>query len=119
MKAILIGSLVVLSISSVTLGASLIFEWHTLGYGAWLSMVIGSFIVAAKEPRRKFMYSVLLAMPASIILAGLNYLYGVLGIPVDFGGMRGALVVVVMALPIAIILCAIGGGIGHVYTHNK
>lgn len=119
MKPIIIGSLVVLLISTVALGASHAFGWRSLGYGAWLSMVVGSFIVSAREPKHSFLYSILLAVPASLIFAGLNYLYGVLGIPVDFAGIRGAIVIVGMALPISIILCAIGGGLGHAYTHNK
>ncbi|WP_428036194.1 hypothetical protein [Amphritea sp.] len=119
MKPIIIGSLAVLLISAIAIGASDVFGWRLLGYGAWLSMVIGSFIVSVSEPKHSFLYSVLLAMPASIIFAGLNYLYGVLGIPVDFAGIRGAIVVFGMALPTAIILCVIGGGLEYAYTHNK
>jgi hypothetical protein len=84
----------------------------------WGSSGIAAFLVSFLSPRRKLLLGFSLLMPAATLIAILNYLYQLTGHTSDFPGLRGAVLLFVIALGWNAVTCGIGTLAGYILSRR-
>ena len=118
-KAFIIGSIVIVVVSSLSLWTMELFEAGYIGYLSWASPAIGAFITAMTAKSKKLTLALLLAVPSAIIFGTENYVWQLLGKGSDFPGLNGFITLVTIEFISSIILCSIGGSLGYFITRHK
>ena len=109
---IAIGILIVgdtVFLAAIKLGAGT----GALAFAIWLLPPIAAFVASWVAPRRKVLTGLLVAASAAVLTGASNYIFEALGNRVDFPGIEGALLVMGMALPLTVLLCAVSAIAGH------
>jgi hypothetical protein len=78
----------------------------------WLGMTFAGFVTSALAPRANVRLATFLALPATTLLVLNHLLSPMLGVHVDLPGFNGALLLVIVGFPMALLFCGIGGLLG-------
>jgi hypothetical protein len=84
----------------------------------WGSSGIAAFLVSFLSPRRKLLLGLSLIVPAAILIAILNHLYQLTGHTSDFSGLRGAVLLFVVALAWNAATCGVGAVAGYMLSRH-
>ena len=89
-------------------------NYSQLALGVLLaSPLIASALAAYVAPHRKALIGVLMAVPFVLMLVLFNAMYQLIGRPVDFSGVAGAITLAVASLAWALPMSALGAAIGQ------
>ena len=81
-----------------------------------VSPFIAAFVSSYFAPHKKVLLGMSMAIPTTILVTVLNYIYQLFGKAVDFPGLRGGLILLTITLAYSVVLCALGGGAGYFLT---
>jgi len=79
----------------------------------WGAPALATFVTAYLAPRRKVLMGASMALLAATLAGMLNFAYEALGNAVDFSGVRGGAILVVIALVFNGVLCTAGATCGY------
>ncbi len=120
--AVGIGVFVVLTVAHLALETwtpmlSAPFGWLAIGMVNATPFVSG-FVCGYLLQSRRFLPLLVLGIGASLCLGALNFGWGLIGFPVDLGGIRNVPWVIGLSLLSVIPLVALGGAIGVKLNHG-
>ena len=92
---------------------------EVLAFFLWGAPALAAFVTAYLTPRRKILMGTSMAFLAAILAGILNFVYEALGRAVDFSGIRGMTILVVIFLAFNGMLCIAGATCGYFLTRKS
>jgi hypothetical protein len=87
--------------------------------GVQISPFVAAVASAYLAPQKKVIIAVSMAIPATVITVAVTVIYQLFGVPVDFPGFRGGLIISVVTLLYSVFLCWLGGVLGSFLAKRK
>lgn len=78
-----------------------------------ISPFVAAVVTSYLAPRKNVILGSSMAAPASFIVVAVTFAYQMFGIPVDFPGLRGGLILFVITFIYSIVLCTLGSALGY------
>lgn len=85
----------------------------------WLFPAIAAFVIAYLAPRKKFLMGMLIAVCGAVLYGTSNLIFEAVGLPVDFYGVKGGLIVLTLILVNNVVLCSISSTVGYLLSRKK
>lgn len=92
---------------------------EALAFFLWGAPALAAFVTAYLTPRRKILMGTSMALLAASLTGILNFVYEALGRAVDFPGIRGMTILVVISFVFNGVLCIAGATCGYFLTRKS